>query len=200
MSNGGTVTKSNDPGEHCSFNAIQRVLLALCRLVVCGGLAAAMLSMLLAFGASRSLPASFQLPGTAGASKAIQLDDGKFVVPLEAVGRIQVYSDRKVFLYGWRVDASGGAFEIATSDGKTIDVYVGRGSWHRRYTEDGRLLSQASYNAATFPVRIALTPPLILKTSAYYLLPIVAPEYAWLMMVVGALGGRVLKGRYSRRS
>ena len=70
--------------------------------------------------------------------------DGKHFVPLDPLGRIQVYDSQWHFIRGWNVDARGGDFKVQYSPDGVIDVFTGKTQRHYSFTEDGRLISSTT--------------------------------------------------------
>ncbi len=129
------------------------------------------------------LPTSFELPvGTA--SGVVTTDDGLYVVPLTAAGRIQVYDGGWKFIRGWHTEAPGGTFHLFVSDTNRIHVVTARRQMHYTYDVNGRLLGSESYSpkrSTDFPQQgtsqIAPTP--------IWLWPFTGPFFSWLTAVCG---------------
>ena len=102
------------------------------------------------------LPNSFEWPA-GEVSGVVQTSDGKYLVPLVPVGRLQIYDSSWHFLRGWQVDDNGGSFTVDYSPDNEIFVSTSRvkhrfGSVDeaRRYvfTENGKLISELSPNSS----------------------------------------------------
>jgi hypothetical protein len=63
--------------------------------------------------------------------------DGKYVVPLSAPGRVQLYDSRWRFIRGWQVRAGGGDLKVETTPEGTIEVFTSRGLQHYSFTQEG---------------------------------------------------------------
>lgn len=86
------------------------------------------------------LSKAFQWP-VGYATGVVSTPDGKYVVPLTPVGRVQLYDAQWRFLRGWHVDALAGNFKVECTPNGTIDVFSARGSHQYSFTQDGKLLS-----------------------------------------------------------
>jgi hypothetical protein len=129
---------SNDREKTITSDPATWIIALLCSFVVIG-IGGFLLPMLSSVGPLR-LPASYEWP--AGYVRGVaRTADGKYVVPLVAYGRVQIYDSRWHFLQGWNVDAKGGGFRVQTSPDGVIEVFFLRGDIsHRSYTEEGELL------------------------------------------------------------
>jgi hypothetical protein len=107
-------------------------------------------SLLAAVGPIR-LPNSWEWP--AGFVRGvIRTADGKFVVPIRPVGRIQIYDPQWRFLRGWNIEALGGPFKFACTPNGTIDVFSLRGMRHYSFTQEGLLLSTDKFELPLPPL------------------------------------------------
>jgi hypothetical protein len=140
--------------------------------------------MLSAEGAIK-LPRSYEWP--AGyVSGVMTTDDRKYIVPLEAMGRVQLYDSHWHFLCGWNVTASGGSFRVFPGPGHTVEVLTSRGSHHYSFSENGDLLSSTSYDRAFASLqeegqRLVVPTPLLLWVFS-------GPFISWCVGVLGMLG------------
>ena len=62
--------------------------------------------------------------------------DGKYVVPLTAPERVQLYDSQWRFIRGWQVDG-GGDFKVEATPEGTVEVFTARGLQHYSFTQDG---------------------------------------------------------------
>jgi hypothetical protein len=91
------------------------------------------------------LPSSFQWP--AGyVSGVVATDDGKQIVPLTPVSRIQIYDSQWHFVTGWYVNTAGGDFKVQSSPDGVIEAFTARGRHHYSFTQDGHLIASGSYS------------------------------------------------------
>jgi hypothetical protein len=91
------------------------------------------------------LPSSLQWP--AGyVSGVVATEDGKQIVPLTPVSRIQIYESQWHFINGWYVNTGGGDFKVRSSPDGVIEVFTARGRRHYSFTQDGHLVSSESYS------------------------------------------------------
>ncbi|HLK53947.1 MAG TPA: hypothetical protein VKU42_10865 [Candidatus Angelobacter sp.] len=102
------------------------------------------------------LPNSFEWPA-GDVRGVVETSDGKYLVPLVPVGRLQIYDSSWRFLRGWQVDNNGGSFTVDYSPDNEIFVSTSRvqhryGSVDeaRRYvfTENGKLISELIPNSS----------------------------------------------------
>ena len=115
---------------------------------------------------------------------AVSLSGGRYAVPLEHVGRVQVYSPDLRFEYGWQVDAVGGAFILLPADGGNLEVYAYRGNRHLLYRPSGELLSERKDDPAIpLPQRPTATDLQI--PTAWWKLPFRGPFYSWSLGIAG---------------
>ena len=117
-----------------------------------GGISA---TMLVATG-TIPLPNSFEWPA-GDVRGVVETSEGKYLVPLVPVGRLQIYDSSWRFLRGWQVDNNGGSFTVDYSPDNEIFVSTSRvqhryGSVDeaRRYvfTENGKLISELIPNSS----------------------------------------------------
>ncbi len=147
-------------------------------------------TMLAAVGMLR-FPASFEWPA-GHVSGIARTQEGVFVVPLVAPGRIQLYDPEWRFLRGWQVDALGGDFTVECAPDGILEVQTARGARHYSFTQNGDVVretvpserSDASLRktgeSATVP-----TSPLLWVFSS--------PLYCWALGAIGIVGGIVLQ-------
>lgn len=128
-------------------------LVAISGLVVTIG-ASGFFAILLVSTGTITLPNSFEWPA-GDVSGVVETWDGKYLVPLVPVGRLQIYDSSWHFLRGWQVNTNGGSFTVENSPNNEILVSTSR-VYHRfgsvdearRYvfTENGKLISEISPN------------------------------------------------------
>ena len=133
------------------------------------------------------LPESCEWP-VRNAVHAVQLEEGSFAVPLNAVGRVQIYDAEWRFVRGWQVPARGTGFRMDLMLDGTIRVLNSR-QQASFYTESGQPLEakNRSYNASEpvgalpldVPVRLAANPLQLMFASRLA---------TWCVAAFGALG------------
>jgi hypothetical protein len=122
------------------------VLLYVLFVIGVGGVVASALS---ALGPLR-LPTSYEWP--AGyVRRVVTSTDGKYIVPLWPLGRIQVYDSKWHFICGWNVDAWGGPFIVQSSPDGVVEVFTLRGDRHYTFTEEGHLISSGRFSLSSLP-------------------------------------------------
>ena len=141
-------------------------------------------SALSSYGGLNFLPHSFEWPNQ-GSDAALRLPDGEFVIPHTASGRIQVYDAELSFLRGWTIDAEGGVFALAPSQGSRFFVYTARGNYQFEYDVAGNLLSSRKYQGP-YP-RNHDSHRIVELTISPLLWPFTDPIAAWLFAIVGML-------------
>jgi hypothetical protein len=136
------------------------------------------------------LPNSFEWP--AGYVDGIEsLPDGKYVVPLEPSGRLQIYDANWHFLRGWQVDAHAGGFWVECPPDGYIEVYTNRGSHHYTYTANGDLLSSQTYTqGSNLPPEHG--PYTVVPTGALGWI-FSSPFISWAVGVLGFIGLALVK-------
>lgn len=130
------------------------------------------------------LPSSFQWP--AGyVSGAVATEDGKQVVPLTPVSRIQIYDSQWHFITGWYVNSGGGDFKVQSSPDGVIEVFTARGQRHYSFTQDGHLVLSESYsdNFMSLPRGESLVVP-----TSPFLWVFSSPFLSWGVGVIGLVG------------
>jgi WD40 repeat protein len=121
----------------------------------------------------------------------VRTPDGKYVVPLVPVGRVQLYDPQWRFLRGWDVDANAGSFKIACASNGTIEVFAARGLHQYSFAQDGTLISVSSLptdfdlDASDGLSMVVPTSPLLWIFSSPFLL--------WGLAAIGMLGLQALK-------
>lgn len=127
-------------------------------------------------------------------SEAIRLPDGRYAIAVNAVGRIQIYSPSRQFLYGWQTGHLENLLRLRP-DG-TLDDYTAlntsrsRHRWAERvYDVNGVLLSKGYSDAhldelpGQRPIPIAVPHAL----PSWLALPLYGPLYAWGVMFAGGM-------------
>lgn len=116
------------------------------------------------------------------ANHVISTTDGKRVVGLEYVGRVQVYSPAWRFLRGWQVDAKGGDFSVVDEGSNRLGVYTARSRTLFVYGQDGALLSSTPYREdfAEIPKGATINVP-----TSWFLWPFSSPFTCWALAVIG---------------
>jgi hypothetical protein len=124
--------------RHVELNISNPATWLMCFLIFIGG-GGCLSSALSAMGPLK-LPASYEWP--AGYVRGVvTTPDGKYIVPLWAAGRIQVYDSQLRFRHGWNVDAWGGPFRLRCPTNGVIEVYPLRGELRYSFTDEGQLIS-----------------------------------------------------------
>jgi hypothetical protein len=136
------------------------------------------------------LPASFEWP-PGYVSGVVTSPNGFRIVPLQPLGRVQVYGPDWRYLRGWQVGGEGGPFKIVTSQPEKIEVYTLRGSHHFTYIEDGQLLATEPYTQPYDSLpnsgRSQVVPTFPL------LWPFSSPFLSIGLVVIGAMGPKLSK-------
>jgi hypothetical protein len=140
---------------------------------------------LAAAGGLNWVPASFEWP-VGWSDGAVRLSDGRWAVPHEAAGRVQIYDERMRFVRGWEIDASGGAFRLVPLEGGGVAVLTARGA--RRYTfdRDGTRMGSGMRFRGEFEAAKVHETSVRVPTPVWGW-TLVSPAFAWLAVVVGAL-------------
>jgi hypothetical protein len=143
---------------------------------------------------SLKLPKSFEWP--AGYVRGVcTLTSGNRVVPLEPVGRIQLYDPQWRFLRGWQVGASGGSFNVVCGD-DSLEVFTARGRRHFVFDESGSLLSTSDYTAR--PDRGLPSGPYIVVPTRPIGWIFSSPFFTWSTALLG-VGGLVLLRKFDEK-
>ena len=90
-------------------------------------------------------PNSLELP-PGYVSGVVTSQDGKYVVPIEPSGRIQIYDSQWKFLTGWQVQAEGGSFKVVAAQPSFVETFTGRGKHHYTFTDTGKLIAADHYS------------------------------------------------------
>jgi len=135
-------------------------------------------------------------------SVAIALPDGRYAVPLDYVGRIQIYSSNLQFQYGWRVPSGTRAMMtlVCRHDGRLEAFCRATGLHHSSnyvydyiYDTDGALCSDRAYDVRTQGYPSLADHPENLVTLAIpqpWWSPFAKDAtYFWLVIIAGALLG-----------
>jgi hypothetical protein len=138
-----------------------------------------------AVGGLNWLPSSFEWP-MGRVDGVVAMDDGRYVVPHEPSGRVQVYSSSWKFLTGWHVSAGGGMFKVLPSEDNQIEVITVRGQQRYVYDLTGNQISKQSYEPLDYgsfghpgiPMNVPTRP---------WLLFLSQPALAWAFFAIGAL-------------
>jgi hypothetical protein len=139
-------------------------------------------SALSSAGALNWLPESFEWPSS-GSDNSLQLPDGEYVVPHTASGRVQVYGADLAFVTGWTINASGGVFALAPSEGANFYVFTARNNQKYEYDSLGDLVSSTNYRGA-YPAEHNSHQSIKLDVSPF-LWPFTDPFAAWLFAALG---------------
>lgn len=139
-------------------------------------------SILSSVGALYWLPSSFEWPSN-GSDKALQLPEGEYVVPHTGSGRVQIYGENLTFIRGWTINASGGVFALAPSQGATFYVITARNDRKFEYDVLGNLVSSTKYRGA-YPAEHDSHLNIKLDISPL-LWPFTTPFAAWLFAALG---------------
>lgn len=123
------------------------------------------------------------------AVRAVPLEDGGFAVPLQAVGRVQIYDEHWKFVRGWQAPALGAPFQLDLMLDGSLRVRNSR-QQARFYSQDGHALE--AKNSSRFdageaigalpldvPVRLTTNPPQLIFASRLA---------SWCVAAFGALG------------
>jgi hypothetical protein len=130
------------------------------------------------------LPPSFQWP--AGyVSGVTATEDGKQVVPLTPVSRVQIYDAQWRFVTGWYVNTGGGDFKVQSSPGGLIEVFTARGRRHYSFSQDGHLISSGGYSDefSSLPGGESLVVP-----TSPFLWIFSSPFLSWAVGMIGLAG------------
>jgi hypothetical protein len=148
------------------------------------------------FGSGMSAVGFLKLPNSlewpAGNVCGVQTrNDGKHVVPLVPSGRVQIYDATWHFLRGWHVGAHGGDFKVECPATGRIEVYTGRGQHHYSYTENGELISVASYSEGDSPQDLAGSCVVVPTSPLGWVFS--SPFFSWGTAVIGIAGLAIFK-------
>ncbi|HEY2584526.1 MAG TPA: hypothetical protein VGI81_02030 [Tepidisphaeraceae bacterium] len=125
-------------------------------------------------------------------SQAIRLPDGRYAIATDGIGRIQIYSPSRQFLYGWQTDSVENVLRLRP-DG-TLDDYTELSTtrsshrWKERiYDANGVLLatghSDRHLNELPGERPAPITVPHTLPS--WLVFPLYGPFYAWSVALVG---------------
>ncbi|WP_420237869.1 hypothetical protein ACOBR2_20135 [Telmatobacter bradus] len=148
-------------------------------------------------GMGAFLPGNVEWP-IRSAVNALPLQDGSFAVPLQAVGRVQIYDGQWRFVRGWQVPAQGRSFRLDVMLDGAIRV-INRRQQVSFYSEGGQVMEARSHAPLNenepigalpldLPVRITTNPLLLLFASRFA---------SWSVAAFGALGAFLI-GRLAR--
>lgn len=135
------------------------------------------------------LPSSLQWP--AGyVSGVVATEDGKQIVPLTPVSRVQIYDSQWHFITGWYVNTGGGDFRVQSAPDGMIEVFTARGRRHYSFSQDGHLISSESYSGGFESVPSGES--LVVPTSPF-LWVFSSPLLSWSVGAIGLVGLIVTK-------
>jgi hypothetical protein len=135
------------------------------------------------------LPPSFQWP--AGYVRGVVTqEDGKQIVPLTPVARVQIYDSQWHFIRGWYVDTGGADFKVRSSPNGVVEIFTARGGVHYSFTQDGNLLSSGG-SPEPF-LSLPRGESVIVPTSPF-LWVFSSPFLSWGVGVIGLVGLASLK-------
>jgi len=159
-----------------------------------GGIAAVLLiayGMLGFFGAFLSAtghPPSINTEVPMGRVDGAVIDrDGLIYCPSTPWGRIQLYDRDKRFIRGWSVNASGGVFRIHVDPQNHLEVATARRRMLYVFDREGNLLSGKAYEPRSYSDFDNWRGAVVWIPTAFYLLPMASPFFAWGVAVVGMI-------------
>jgi hypothetical protein len=79
-------------------------------------------------------------------SGVVRGSDGVYAVPLEAVGRVQLYDKNRRFMLGMQVDGEGRNLKVWLSNPGRVEIFTARGRKHFIYSYEGVLLQTKEYS------------------------------------------------------
>ena len=149
-------------------------------------------TLFVASGGLRRVSSNFEWP--VGSAKGVLIMPNKeLVVPLEAIGRIQIYDANTKFLRGWWVDGGKGGIKFKLAGTNMFEAWITRDDARYLYDLDGHLHFQGTYQLKDWNDLPLQSEPASIPTS-WWLWSFEGPFHSWITMIIGGLfiilGGR----------